>query len=85
MQLMVEYGVIVGAAWLTSNALFVAGWCRFHSRRKPWLHNGERTSNVFHPHRNPSRLGTGLESPDFEWNREIARLAEQPPPHRVPA
>jgi hypothetical protein len=53
----VEYSALVGAGWLASNGLFVIVWCWFHSPRRPWMQDPDRTPTAFHIHNLEAETG----------------------------
>ena len=56
MHQVMEYSALAGAAWLSSNVLFVIVWSWTHSRRRRWMSEGSMKPSIFKMLSNDSYL-----------------------------
>lgn len=50
MHHIMEYSVLAGAGWLSSNIMFVITWCWLHSRKRRWMSGDRGKQSIFKLH-----------------------------------
>jgi hypothetical protein len=58
MHQILHYSALAGAGWISSNVVFVIGWCWMHSNNRHWMSEDGTKSSIFKLHNSSGNPGT---------------------------